>query len=117
MTVNARRIVRALAVLGVCASVIATGVIGLAHAKLEKSEPADKATLTAAPVHVQLWFNEAPDVKTSKIELKGAAGAVNCVVAVAESRDQPVWATGDRERDGHFREVSPGSRYRTPRWR
>jgi methionine-rich copper-binding protein CopC len=47
-----------------------------AHAKLEKSEPADKATITAPPPHVELWFNEKPDVKTSKIELRGASGPV-----------------------------------------
>ncbi len=57
-----------------CALVLS--VIVQAHAKLEKSEPADKATLSAPPPHLQLWFNEKPDVKTSKIELRGTSGPV-----------------------------------------
>ncbi len=57
-----------------CALVLS--VIVQAHAKLEKSEPAKNATVTAPPPHLQLWFNEKPDVKTSKIELRSASGPV-----------------------------------------
>mgnify|MGYP003396268193 CR=1 FL=1 len=45
----------------------------LAHTKLQKSEPAADSTV-APPAHVQLWFNEAPDLKVSKIEITGPAG-------------------------------------------
>jgi methionine-rich copper-binding protein CopC len=48
----------------------------LAHAKLEKSEPADGATLTAPPRAVMLYFNETPDLKLSKVEIVGPEGKV-----------------------------------------
>lgn len=47
-----------------------------AHTKLEKSEPADGAVLTAAPKTVQLFFNEKPDMKVSKVEVTGPSGKV-----------------------------------------
>jgi methionine-rich copper-binding protein CopC len=47
-----------------------------AHTKLEKSEPADGATLSSAPAAVQLFFNETPDLKVSKVELAGPSGKV-----------------------------------------
>jgi methionine-rich copper-binding protein CopC len=48
-----------------------------AHAKLDKSEPAAGATVTAAPKQIQLWFNEKLDVAVSKIELTGPSGKVD----------------------------------------
>lgn len=48
-------------------------VVG-AHTKLEKSIPANGAVLTAAPPSVELVFNEAPDVKLTKIEITGPSG-------------------------------------------
>jgi copper resistance protein C len=47
-----------------------------AHTKLEKSEPADGAVLAAAPKTVQLFFNEKPDMKVSKVEVTGPSGKV-----------------------------------------
>jgi methionine-rich copper-binding protein CopC len=47
-----------------------------AHTKLEKSEPAAGAVLTAAPKQIQLWFNEKLDAAVSKIELTNPAGKV-----------------------------------------
>jgi methionine-rich copper-binding protein CopC len=46
------------------------------HAKLLKTSPADKATVAKAPTSVQLWFNEAIDVKLSNIEVTGPDGKV-----------------------------------------
>ena len=71
-----RNLWRAAGVMAVALSAVVLSVIVQAHAKLEKSEPADKATLSAPPAHVELWFNEKPDVKTSKIALRSAAGPV-----------------------------------------
>jgi methionine-rich copper-binding protein CopC len=48
----------------------------MAHAKLEKTEPADGATIAAVPPSVQMWFDEKLDAKVSKIELTGPAGKV-----------------------------------------
>lgn len=57
-----------------CAAV-AVMVIGAAtieaHMKVEKSEPAANAVVTAPMPHVQIFFNEAPDLKVSKMEIKG----------------------------------------------
>jgi methionine-rich copper-binding protein CopC len=47
-----------------------------AHAKLEKSEPAANATVNKTPTSVQMWFNEAPDLKVTKVDLVGAGGKV-----------------------------------------
>jgi methionine-rich copper-binding protein CopC len=55
---------------------VAFSVLTQAHAKLEKTVPADKAALTSAPTSVQLWFSEKPDAAVSKIELKGPSGMV-----------------------------------------
>lgn len=48
-----------------------------AHTKLEKSDPADGATLTTSPKWVQLFFNEKPDMKVSKLELSGPGGKLD----------------------------------------
>lgn len=57
-----------------CAAV-AVMVIGAAtieaHMKVEKSEPAANAVVTSPMPHVQIFFSEAPDLKVSKMEIKG----------------------------------------------
>jgi hypothetical protein len=57
-------------------AVLALTVWAQAHTKLEKSEPADGATLAAPPASVQLVFNEKPDLKVSKVEITGPSGKV-----------------------------------------
>jgi len=47
-----------------------------AHMKIEKTEPAADSTLKAAPKQIQVWFNEAPDVKVTKMDLTGPSGAM-----------------------------------------
>ena len=42
-----------------------------AHMKVEKSAPAASAVVTAPPTTVQVFFSEAPDLKVSKLEIKG----------------------------------------------
>lgn len=61
--------------LTVAAALLVTALVQ-AHTKLEKSEPADGATVTTAPSAVQLFFNEKPDVKVSKVDITGPAGKV-----------------------------------------
>ena len=57
---------------GMVASLILAGtVLVSAHMKLEKSEPAEGSTVTAAPADVQLFFSETPDAAVSKLELRG----------------------------------------------
>lgn len=48
----------------------------VAHATLEKAEPAAGAVITAPPPHLRLWFNENVDLPVSAVSLKGPAGAV-----------------------------------------
>ena len=45
-----------------------------AHARLEKSEPAKRAELKAAPRLIRLTFNEAVEVGYSKITVEDASG-------------------------------------------
>jgi len=47
-----------------------------AHAQVQKTEPAANSTITKVPTSVQMWFNEAPDLKVTKVELAGASGKV-----------------------------------------
>jgi methionine-rich copper-binding protein CopC len=47
-----------------------------AHARLEKTQPANGLTASVPPPHIQLWFDEEVDVKVSKIELMGPSGKV-----------------------------------------
>lgn len=63
------------ALMVVVAALIVTAV-ARAHTKLEKSEPADGATLSSAPAMVHLFFNEKPDLKVSKVTLTGPSGNV-----------------------------------------
>ena len=57
-----------------------------AHTKVVKTLPAADAT-GAAPAQLQVWFNETPDVKMSKLTLDGPGGAVKvgAVKAAAEN--------------------------------
>ena len=45
-----------------------------AHTHLEKSDPADKATLATAPQSVQLWFSDKVAAEWSKIVVTGGDG-------------------------------------------
>jgi methionine-rich copper-binding protein CopC len=50
-----------------------------AHMKLEKSEPAANAVVAKPLPHVQVFFTEAPDLKVSKLELKGPSDKTKLV--------------------------------------
>jgi hypothetical protein len=84
-----------------------------AHTKAVKTLPAADATV-AAPTTVQVWFNETPDVKVSKLTLEGPSGAVklgavkaaaeNSIAAavegaVADGKHTVSWQTAGK--DGH----------------
>jgi methionine-rich copper-binding protein CopC len=70
------RLLRHPDVLSVILFTVVFSVLTQAHAKLQKTEPADNAALTVAPTRLQLWFSEKPDAAVSKIELKGPSGMV-----------------------------------------
>ena len=66
------------------ALLLATGLS--AHTKALKTLPAADSS-GAAPAQLQVWFNETPDVKVSKLTLDGPGGAVKvgAVKAAAEN--------------------------------
>lgn len=55
---------------------VALSVVLQAHMKVEKTEPANGASLNAPPPHVQLWLTEKPDLKVTKLELEGVSGKI-----------------------------------------
>ena len=48
--------------------------MALAHARLEKAEPAKRAELKTAPAQIRLTFNESVEAAYSKIIVEDAAG-------------------------------------------
>lgn len=64
----------------------------LAHAKLVKSDPSRKATLSASPKYIQLWFNE-------KIEGSYAS------VTVLDSEKKPVTQNSPEPAAGDLKSV------------
>lgn len=63
----------------VVALVLASTTLLLAHMKIEKSEPAANAVLAKPAPHVQVFFTEAPDLKVSKLDMKGPSAATKLV--------------------------------------
>jgi len=87
------------------AAVLAAMAIGVAveaHAKLLKTSPADKATVTKAPTTLQLWFNEAIDARLSKVELTGPAGKVALGVVHAMEPKQLMGPITGKMADGAY---------------
>jgi len=76
MTVSRRMIILLGLFAITAAATVRTGAVAgpERHLRLLKSEPAEGATLEAAPESIQLWFSEAPEVKVMTIRLKDPAG-------------------------------------------
>jgi len=81
---------------------VALGVGVQAHAKLLKTSPVDKATVAKAPTSVQLWFNEAIDVKLSKVEVTGPDGKVALGVVHAMEPKQLMGPITGKMADGAY---------------
>jgi methionine-rich copper-binding protein CopC len=62
---------------------------GNAHSHLEKSDPADKASLSVPPKTVQLWFSDKVAAEWSKIVVTGADGKRVDQEKVAEDNNDP----------------------------
>jgi methionine-rich copper-binding protein CopC len=82
--------------------VLALSLVVGAHTKLEKSVPADGATLTAAPSSVELVFNEKPDVKLTKIAVTGPSGKVALGPAHSMSEKSVMTAVTGPLADGKY---------------
>src|SRR5579872_2915266 len=53
-------------------ALLAAPATALAHANLARSDPASNADLAAAPVRVQLWFTERPEVTLTTVQVYDA---------------------------------------------
>jgi methionine-rich copper-binding protein CopC len=72
------------------------------HTKLEKSEPAAGAVVTAAPKQIQLWFNEKLDAAVSKIDLTSPSGKVELSPAHAASDKSLTAGVAGKLADGTY---------------
>ncbi|MFM9971132.1 MAG: copper resistance protein CopC [Burkholderiales bacterium] len=61
----------------------------MAHAALVKSQPAQRALLTRAPVKIQLWFNERLEARYSTFSLLDSGGKLMDIGAVEVAGDDP----------------------------
>jgi methionine-rich copper-binding protein CopC len=66
-----------------------------AHMKLEKSEPAANAVLSKPASYVQVFFTEAPDLKVSKLDLKGPSAKTKLVQLHVMDRSLMAMVEGD----------------------
>jgi methionine-rich copper-binding protein CopC len=90
-----RRLGGAVALAGL--AVFATAVPAAAHTELQSSDPAEGATLAAAPTTVKLTFGEAVTVAKDPIQVTGPDGAkwtVGTVTLTGPVVSAPVQATG-----------------------
>jgi hypothetical protein len=70
--------------------------------KVEKTEPANGATLTTPPPHVQLWLTQKPDMKVTKVELSGPSGKVTLGPAHTMSEKTLMAAVTGKMADGKY---------------
>lgn len=69
-----RRVIGAIAIVAAVAIVLGTPALVWAHARLTRSDPAAKATLSVAPTRIRLWFSEAPEIAMSRVTLTDSSG-------------------------------------------
>jgi hypothetical protein len=81
---------------------IALAAVLQAHMKVEKTEPANGATLSAPPPHVQLWLTQKPDMTVTKLELIGASGKVTLGPAHVMSEKTVMAAVTGKMGDGKY---------------
>ena len=62
------------------------------HFELLKSAPAAKATLTASPARLQLWFSQVPATGVSQLTLKNDQGDVAVGKTVIVAKDKSMYA-------------------------
>lgn len=70
-----RRLRQHLAAAAALVSLALAAVSALAHAHLDRAEPAAGSTVPTAPQEVMLWFTQAIEPAFSTVEVRDAAGA------------------------------------------
>jgi copper resistance protein C len=64
-------------IITVAVFVVALLTIGLsAHLRVIKTLPADESKMTAPPARVQVWFDQQPSPRISRLEMEGPGGEV-----------------------------------------
>jgi len=81
---------RSMKILFVVALVAAVATPLFAHLKILKTVPATDSTIATSPKQVEVWFDEAPDLKVSKMTLMGPAGAVK--LGAPQVKDKSLFA-------------------------
>jgi methionine-rich copper-binding protein CopC len=71
--------------------VLFTAVLS-AHLSVVKTSPADDSTVSAPPARVQVWFNQAPAARISRLELQGPAGKVPLGEADVDGKERSIAA-------------------------
>jgi methionine-rich copper-binding protein CopC len=64
--------------LGLCLSAVLvalTATVG-AHLAVVKTAPGNETTLTEPPAQIQVWFNQQPSPRVSRLEMRGPDGVV-----------------------------------------
>jgi len=89
-----------------CGGLVIFAMAGMAllqaHAQVQKTEPAANSTISKAPTSVQMWFNEAPDLKVTKVELSGASGKVELGPAHSMGKNNVMAAVIGKMADGKY---------------
>lgn len=76
--------------LALAVALFASASVFAAHMTLDKTFPADKATITTSPQQIQLWFSAAPTLAVSNITVTGPSGKVELgKLALGKSGDAP----------------------------
>ena len=91
----------AMRVVSLAVVVFGLSMVAGAHTKLTKSIPADGATV-AALASVELVFNEAADVKLTKIEVAGPSGKVELGPAHSMSPKSVMAIVTGKMEDGKY---------------
>jgi len=65
-----------------------------AHMKIEKTAPVADSTIKAAPKQIQVWFDEAPDIKVTKMNLMGPSGPVKLAAPAINGKSIVAAVTG-----------------------
>jgi methionine-rich copper-binding protein CopC len=64
----------------------------LAHLSVVKTMPAAESRVAKPPERVQVWFDQAPSPRVSRLELKGPAGDVELGTLEVDPKDRSIAA-------------------------
>jgi methionine-rich copper-binding protein CopC len=72
---------------------LAVWTVGLsAHLAVVKTMPANESTITDPPARIQVWFNQQPSPRISRLEMRGAGGEVALGKLEVDRQDRSISA-------------------------